>query len=266
MIIDAHIHLPVIPKTRSFELARRLLLADLRRDQIAYAILIPDNVAGSSIGDLETCLPLVEDEPQLFLLGTIDVERQGEEWLGYLETLIETHQIVGLKIFPGHDPVYPTDPRLSGAYALCQAHHVPMVIHTGWNSNDPQAARFNDPKYIIQVAQAYPELPIVIAHYFWPEMEYCYRTTIPYANIHYDTSGLADAEVIQTTGLATIQSVLLKTLQHGPNRVLFGTDYAMCDRPDHIQMVNMLPISEDVRECIFWRNAARLFSLKIRQS
>ncbi len=265
MIIDAHLHLPIFGEERTFEQSQRLLLADLRRDQVGYAILIPDNVPGSPIGDVQTCLRFVENEPRLFLLGTIDVENQGEDWLGYLETLIETRRIVGLKIFPGHDPVYPTDPRLRGAYALCETYHIPMVIHTGWNSNDAQVAKFNDPKYIVQVAAAYPKLPMVIAHYFWPEMEYCYQTTIQYPNIHYDTSGLADAEVIQATGLETIHSVLLKTLQHDPNRVIFGTDYAMCDRPDHIRMIKMLPVSEDVRERVFWRNAARLFNLTIAQ-
>jgi predicted TIM-barrel fold metal-dependent hydrolase len=103
----------------------------------------------------------------------------------------------------------------------------------------------------------------VIAHLFWPEVDYCYEMTHSYANIYYDTSGLADRELIAATGFDRIEAVLLKTLAQDPKRVVFGTDYAMCNRPDHIAMVNQLPISEEVRANIFWRNAVELFKLPV---
>lgn len=261
MIIDSHLHLPVIPEARSYERGKEKLLEDLKSDQVNYAILIPDNLPDSVIGDLPTCLELTQDTPQLFLLGTIDIQNQGGEWIAGLERLADQRRIVGLKIFPGHDPIYPTDPRLDPVYAVCQAHDLPMVMHTGWNSGHPEAAQYNDPKYIVQVAERYPSLKIVLAHYFWPEVEYCYQLTHGYANIAFDTSGLADAEVIQATGADKIEAVLLKTLAEKPRNVIFGSDYAMCSRPDHIEMVERLPITDEVREGIFWRNAVEIFKL-----
>ena len=263
MKIDSHVHLPVATPQRTLEQAKRLLLSDLDRHQIEYAIVIPDNIPGSSIGDVETCIRLLEGEDRLFMLGTIDVQRQGAEWIRSLETMIIERKIVGMKIFPGHDPIYPTDPRLSPVYSLCQTYGLPMVIHTGWNSKQPDMARFNDPKYIVQVAQAYPSLSIVIAHYYWPEVEYCYRLTSPYPSIHYDTSGLADDEVIKETGLEKITKVLTDTLAGNPQSVIFGTDYAMCDLQDHIDLIRSLPISVEDREGVFWRNAANVFRLPI---
>lgn len=82
-------------------------------------------------------------------------------------------------------------------------------------------------------------------------------------NISYDTSGLADDEVVEATGEETIRRVLLDTLKEGPDRVIFGTDYAMCERLQHIALVNSLPVSAEVREGIFWRNAVRTFRLPI---
>ena len=261
MIIDAHIHLPAISEERTYEQAKEIMLADFEKDEIDYAILIPDNILDSSIGDVNTCLKLVETEQKLFLMGTIDVQRQGQEWIAYLERLITQHKIVGMKIFPGHDPIYPTDPRLSPLYALCQAYNIPTVIHTGWNVGHPEAAEYNDPKYITQVAQKYPDLRIVIAHYFWPEVEYCYDLTHSYPNIYYDTSGLADEYVIERTGMETVQTVLANTINGDSGKVVFGTDYAMCNRRHHIELVNRLPISEKAREDVFWRNAVKLFNL-----
>jgi hypothetical protein len=263
MIIDAHLHLPVVSEERTYQQAKQALLSDLEKNHIDYAILIPDNIPNSPIGDVDTCLKLVEGEPNLFLMGAIDIECQGEAWIRKLETLIIRRQIVGMKIFPGHDPIYPTDPRLFPVYALCQRYGVPMVIHTGCNPGNPDVAKYNDPKYIVQIARQYPSLKIVIAHYFWPEVEYCYWLTHTYPNIYFDTSGLADQEVIDATGLEKIRGVLVKTLKDGPEKVVFGTDYAMCNHQDHIDLINALPVSTEVRERIFWRNAVELFNLDV---
>jgi uncharacterized protein len=261
MIIDAHIHLPVVSEQPAYDQQRAQLLKDLKKDEVNYAILIPDNVSNSMIGDVPTCLRLVKDTPELFLIGTIDIQTQGQEWVKQLETMMAQHQIVGMKIFPGHDPIYPTDSRLGPVYELCQVYDVPMVIHTGWNSGHPEVAKYNDPKYIIRVARQYPEMKIVIAHLFWPEVDYCYEMTHGYPNIYYDTSGLADETLIKATGKDRITSVLLKILEENPKKVIFGTDYAMCDRQEHIEMVKQLPVAAEVQEGIYWRNAVELFNL-----
>ena len=266
MIIDAHIHLPVVSGQRTYAQAKILLLEDLEKDQVSYAILIPDNLPESVIGDVPTCLRLVQDTPELFLMGTIDIQTQGQVWIDELENLIVQKQIVGMKIFPGHDPIYPTDRRLDPVYELCQDKDIPMVIHTGWNPGHPEVAKYNDPRHIIEIAQRYPSMKIVIAHFFWPEVDYCYDITHRYQNIYYDTSGLADKELIEATGFERIQAVLLKTLRENPKRIVFGTDYAMCNRPDHIRMVDALPVNEDVKEGIFWRNAAEIFNLPVCES
>jgi len=263
MIIDAHLHLPVISEHRTYAQAKALLVEDLKKDRVDYAILIPDNLANSRIGDLPTCLGLVKDTPELFLMGTVDIQTQGQAWVDELERLILQRQIVGMKIFPGHDPIYPTDRRLNPVYALCQAHGVPMVIHTGCNPGHPEVAAYNDPKHIVPVAQQYPAIKIVIAHLFWPQVDYCFEMTHACPQVYYDTSALADAEVIEATGRERIQAVLLKILREDPKKIIFGTDYAMCSRPDHIQMINQLPVAAEVREGIFWRNAAELFNLPV---
>ena len=103
----------------------------------------------------------------------------------------------------------------------------------------------------------------MITHYFWPEVEYCYRLTHDVPTICYDTSGLADDEVVAATGMDKIRTVLIDTLRDGPERVVFGTDYAMCDRLKHIELIRSLPISAQVREQVFWRNAIQLFQLNI---
>jgi hypothetical protein len=143
MMIDSHLHLPGLKKGESFEDSKKTLLEDLKRNRIDYAILIPDNVHGSDIGDLDVILELTKNDRRLFLMGTLDILRDKKPILNKLELLFEGKRIVGIKIFPGHDPIYPTDKRLIPVYELCIKYDLPTVIHTGWNSNNPKVAKYN---------------------------------------------------------------------------------------------------------------------------
>jgi predicted TIM-barrel fold metal-dependent hydrolase len=263
MIVDSHLHLPVRKKTGTFEDSKAALLTDLERNGVDYAILIPDNVPGSVIGDLDIVLELTRNVKRLFVMGTVNVFREEGATLQKLDSLFDAKRIVAIKIFPGHDPIYPTDRRLEPVYALCIKYDLPIVIHTGWNSNNPKVAKYNDPKHIAKVASKFPQLKIVISHYFWPEVEYCHSVTKPFSNIYFDTSGLADDEVIRETGLQNIKEVLTLTANERPDNVLFGTDYAMCSIKKHIDLINSLDIDEGQKEKIFCRNAIELFKLRL---
>jgi len=263
IIIDSHLHLPAVEKGLTFEKAKRKLLSEMKKNKISYAILIPDNLHGSNIGDLDICLKLAENEKKLFLLGTIDIRKEGKAWIDKLGFLLQKKKIKGIKIFPGHDPIYPTDKRLLPIYKLCIKYNCPIVIHTGWNLNHPEVARYNDPKHIIKIAKKFPKLKIIISHYFWPKVEYCYQITRGVKNIYFDTSALADKEVIEKTGFNIIKRVLEQSMKDNPESVLFGTDYPMGGFKKHINLINSLEIPKGDKEKIFWKNAVRLFKLKI---
>jgi len=262
MIIDSHLHLP--PKEgRSLEDSKRKLLQELRNQHVDYAILIPDNTPTSEIGSLDEVLKLVENERRLFVMGTIDVQRTGEAHIRKLDSLFRSRKIVAMKIFPGHDTVHPTDRRLMPVYELCVKYNSPMVIHTGATSRRPEGAKYNDPKLIIKIAKAFPDLRIVIAHYFFPRVEYCYEITKPYSSIFFDTSGLADEEVVQETGLDRITRVLTSTVKERQDNVVFGTDYAMCSIAKHVNLIESLPIERELKNKVFYENAIKLFNLKV---
>jgi predicted TIM-barrel fold metal-dependent hydrolase len=263
MIIDSHLHLPPRKKTETYEDSKATLLRDLRTSGVDYAILIPDNVPESHIGDLDTMLELTRNDKQLFVMGTIDILREERAAIQKLDSLFDAKRIVAIKIFPGHDPIYPTDSRLEPVYALCIKHDLPIVIHTGWNSNNPEVAKYNDPKHIAKIAGKFPQLKVVISHYFWPEVKYCHDITKPLENIYFDTSALADEEVTEETGIQNIIEVLTLTANERPDNVIFGTDYAMCSIKKHISLINSLDIEARLKEKIFCRNAVELFKLRL---
>jgi predicted TIM-barrel fold metal-dependent hydrolase len=264
MIVDCHLHLPSLKDVKTLEKSKAKLLKELAENRVDYAILIPDNTAQSEIGSLDEVLKLVKDDKRLFVMGTIDIqERNYTSQTRKLAQLFQARRIVAVKIFPGHDAVYPTDKRLLPVYELCVKHDSPIVIHTGAVSKRPEPTKYNDPKHIIKIAERFPSLKIVIAHYFWPKVEYCHELTKPYGNIYFDTSGLADEEVIAETGLDKIKKILALTANERPSNVVFGTDYAMCSIRAHIELVESLEISRQKKDRIFSENAIKLFHLKL---
>jgi uncharacterized protein len=263
MIVDCHQHLPRLQAGKTFEHSKQLLLQELAQNYVDYAILIPDNKPGSTIGTLNEVSAVAKDCKQLFVMGTVDIQRSMQPQLERLDTLFRDHKIFGVKIFPGHDPIYPTDKRLSPVYNLCIKYDTPIVIHTGGTSKNPQASKYNDPKYIVKIAEIHPDLKIVIAHYFVPTVEYCHEITKSYEKIHFDTSALADDLIIEITGIERIKKVLTSTIVEHPDNVVFGTDYAMCDIRKHINLIDSLDIEEQLKSKIFSQIAIRLYNLPL---
>lgn len=263
MIIDCHQHLPRLQDGKNFEHSREMLLKELTKNNVDYSILIPDNKPVSTIGNLNQVLEVTKDCHQLFVMGTVDIQRKMHPQLDELDALLREDKIFGVKIFPGHDPIYPTDKRLSPVYDLCIKYDTPIVIHTGGTSKNPKAAKYNDPKHIVKVADAFPDLKIVIAHYFFPNVEYCHELTKQHEKIYFDTSALADDMVVEMTGIEAIREVLTSTIIEHPNNVVFGTDYAICDIGKHIALIDSLNIENELKSKIFCQNAIRLFNLPL---
>lgn len=264
MIIDSHIHISIITHSGSFELAKQKLLGEMKKNKVARAIVIPDNVPNPQCADLKTVTELIKNEPELSMIATLKVNQIDSGNLKKIEKLFLKKQAFGFKIFPGHDPVYPTDRRWLPVLRLCRKYDLPFIIHTGVNSGNRLVAKYNNPKHIVKVARDFRNLKIIIAHYFWPKLDYCFKITAGFGNIHFDTSALADPEIVKASGgIKKIREILTKTVKRQPDSVLFGTDWPIGDLKKHIDLINSLSIAQGEKQNIFSKNAISLFKLKI---
>ncbi len=265
MIIDTHVHVSNPGKKRKslFEVKDELL-DSMKKQAIRYSVVIPDNVPNPKCADIDTVLKVLKNEKQLFALGTINIFKDREAHIVRLDNLLKTKKIHGIKLFPGHDPFYPTDKRCEPVYELCTKYNLPVVIHTGINTNNAECAKYNDPKHIMKVAHKHPELALVIAHFFWPKMDYCYELTKDFENIYYDTSGMADPEVLEASGgFDKVRIVLEETVLRKPNNVVFGTDWPMCSIREHRGLINLLRVPQELKDKVFSLNAIKLYKLGI---
>jgi len=261
MIIDSHLHLSIMEKDETFELAFEKLLKNLRDNNVEKAIIIPDDLPNIGCANWEV-LQKFDKVPGISFMFSPYIFKYTQTYADAVDKIFAKKDAVGIKIFPGHDRFYPTDKRCETFYQICLKYDVPIVIHTGINTNDSDCAKYNNPKHIIKITEKYPNLKIVISHYFWPKMEYCYQTTKNYGNIYFDTSAMADDEVVVASGgINKVANILEMTIRDKPNGVIFGTDYPMCDIAKHIGLINRLKISDSAKADVFYQNAQRLFRI-----
>lgn len=234
----------------------------MKINKVAQVIIIPDNTPNPQCANLDAVIELIKNEPKLAMIATLKAEQINSNNLKKIEKLFLKKQALGFKIFPGHDPVYPIDKRWLPIFKLCQKYNLPLIIHTGINSGNWSVAKYNDPKHIIKIAKKFKNLKIIIAHYFWPKLDYCFKITAGFDNIYFDTSALADPEIVKESGgIKKIREILTKTVRRRSNSVLFGTDWPIGNLKKHIDLINSLPITSWEKQNIFFRNAKFLFRL-----
>lgn len=270
MIIDSHVHISLYEdNAKSLEESRDLLLKEMAKNGIGYAIVIPDNIEHlSDIADLEKAIELTKGHKEFFLLGSPQIIQRGNSELQKYRELLEKGIIKGIKFFPGHDPYIPTDERCQPYYELLQELDCPIVFHTGDISSDPNITdpiQYNDPKYIVKIANKYPKLKVIITHYFWPRIEYCYEITKNSQNIYFELAGTADPEVLEKSGgIEKMINILEKTIQNRPDKVIFGTDWPMCNIKRQIELVESLKVDKEIKEKIFSKNAVDAYKLPLK--
>lgn len=167
MIIDSHLHISYVgEKKKNLFDVKSELLESMKKFGITHSIVIPDNVPNPQCADTETMFKIIDGDKQFFSMGTINIFQDVKKQIVNLESLITAKKICAIKLFPGHDPFYPTDEKCQPVYKLCVKYNIPVVFHTGVNTGDNDCAKYNDPKLIVEVAEKYPSLKIVIAHFF----------------------------------------------------------------------------------------------------
>ncbi len=54
-----------------------------------------------------------------------------DEVIEETRTFLQEGTICGIKLYPGYEPFYPSDPKLEPVYALARTHGVPIMFHSG---------------------------------------------------------------------------------------------------------------------------------------
>lgn len=159
--------------------------------------------------------------------------------------------LFGVKLHPEYQFFRPDEERLFPIYRKAAEMGLFVVFHAGW---DPigKGEILAPPKSFARVAEKFPELTVVAAHMGgmrqFDEVEDCLAGK--FGNVYFDTAAVAD--YISSEQLFRIISA------HGAEKILFASDVPWDNPLKEVKMIAQLPLSDDEKASIFYKNAEKL--------
>lgn len=201
----------------------------------------------------DTIHEIVLGHDELIGIGAVDPVLQGEAAaLAEVERAVKRLGLAGIDLEPGFgEPArFADDPAYFPVYDLCNQLGVPVFLMTGPTTPDP---RYNDPAPVAAVARAFPALPIVCYHGFWPNVQQAIGLVFRYPNVH-----LVPDMYLFVAGSGAYVEAANGFLG---DQLLFGSSYPFRPIGQSIEDALALGLKEDVVERVLHGNAARLLHI-----
>ena len=250
MRIDSHLHLPW--EEKGLEAKKERLFAEMDRHNADKGIVIADSELESVIGSVRDCAEMFRGDRRIKVVAGISPLIDYEGQLAYCRELLACGDIVGLKIYTGHEHFYCDDSRLLPVYDLAAEYNVPVLFHTGWDN-----CQYSAPRVMKQLADSRPQNSFVYCHCFYPDTVSCFEVLGACDNVYFDTSSLADDE----KAVPKIKKSLEKAIAAMPGRFIYGSDYGSCSMEAHIRFAESLDITSYQRELFMHGNSERLYGI-----
>lgn len=262
MIIDTHTH--AWPDA----VARRALagsVPDLERRGDGTLAGLHTSMAAAGI-DRSVCLAVANDgnavdkannfsgslDPRHFVgFGSIHPDLSAED---NLESL-RRHKLRGAKIHPFFQKYPLNDPRLAPLFDAMQGEFA-VIVHVG-SISTASSAGVCSPTMLADLARNFPGLDIVACHFGGYRQLHAAAEVVVGLPVYLDTSW--------PPGLGSLDPREVRKIieAHGPDRILFASDWPMADQAAEIEAVRNLGLSADITDHILGLNAARLLGISV---
>lgn len=227
-------------------------LQEVRDAGLSKAVVVGRRTPAQHLPN-ETIHQIVHGHSELLGIAGVDPVSQGERAaLEDIEHAIGTLGLAGIDLEPGFgEPArHPDDPVYWPIYELARHLGVPVFLMSGPTTPDP---RFNDPAGLARVAQAFPDLPLVVYHGYWPNVQQAIGLAFRHANVHL----VPDMYLFQPGSEAYVQAANSFLSE----QLLFGSSYTFRPIRQSIDDFLQLGFRDDRLESLLYGNAARLFGL-----
>ena len=153
----------------------------------------------------------------------------------------------GVKIHPDFQRFEADSPKAFRLYGLAEEYGLPVLVHTGDFRYD-----FSNPERMVRVLKAFPGLRVIGAHFGgWSVWDRAEALLPGFSNLWVDTSS--------SFHWMTPERAARVIRAFGTDRVMFGTDYPMWPQKPEIDFLLSLPLTEEEKEKILWKNCAALY-------
>lgn len=176
-------------------------------------------------------------------------------------------KIHGVELYPGYENFYPLDEKLFLFYEQCQKLGKPIIFHTGVLMEGlPGLLKQVHPLNIDDVANKFPSLKIIMAHFGNPWIVDAAAVVHRNKNVYVDLSGYFG--VFKPIPKKDIKFLVLdltyfKNFVGNFKRCIFGTDWPLYSQKEYLGAIRQLPLTNEEKNLVFWKNAKEIFGLKI---
>jgi predicted TIM-barrel fold metal-dependent hydrolase len=198
------------------------------------------------------------------LVGFAACDPTQPEYLDELHFAFDSLKLRGLKMGPMYAGFDPRDDRCAPVYRYCQERGIPILFHSGTTFNHAAPLGFTRPWLFDDVAIAYPELRMVLAHVGHPFCEECLVVIRKHPHVYADISALYYRPWQFYNMLVAAQEYRVI------HKLLFGTDYPFAAtresidglrNANHVAAPPMPIISTEAIEEILMRDAFGLLGI-----
>lgn len=157
--------------------------------------------------------------------------------------------LYGVKLHPDYQLFEVNDRTVYPVYEKAAALGLPVLFHAGFDPVSPEHTRCT-PEALAQVVRDIPQLTVIGAHLGGNNM---------YKDVLMSLAGEALYLDISMAPLYAAYGEFTEILRrHDPGRILFASDCPWSDPQEEINWVDRLPFPAEMKESIFWKNAADL--------
>ncbi len=211
---------------------------------------------------------IANSDSRLFLCPCIDIVQEIEPQLQRIEERLDSHKVVGLKIYLTYQAGRADDEKLMPVYEFAKKHRLTVTYHTGSCSlvlptdNDLEGS---DAIYVQRMAKKFPDVNFVVAHMDDPRYDQCIRIVHEQDNMFTDFSGAYEPGTPEGASMQWAIDTFARAIHQFPDTyksILYGTDFcppinleAIEDYETTIEAI----FPDEQHEDIYYNNALRAF-------
>ncbi|HHY80888.1 MAG TPA: amidohydrolase [Thermoanaerobacter sp.] len=239
MINDFHVHLGKTSQGKKFTVED--LIENMNRYEIQKAGL--SVLSGVSMKEQnDVVFQAMEKYPQR-IIGYACINPRDPGAIKEVDRCLGDLKMKGVKFHSWKHGYYPDNCReLDEVVDAIEKYNVPILTHTG-------TASLSLPQQWALIAERHPRVNFVFAHIGYYDFGYgCIECAKKYSNIYVETSGQHEVPVLEKA---------FSDLK--PERIIFGTDWPYKYVASEIKKFEILHLSKEEKEKIFYSNAEQLW-------
>lgn len=266
MIIDCHTHVNNYhdENVGSLDECIQNLLREMRRNRVDISFVLSSYKVTAGRPSATAVVAATRPYSNLYVVAGITYAGFEAEQLEALRPGVADGKIRGLKLYPGYEPFFPSDPKLEPVYDFAKEHQLPVMIHTGDTYSPKGKLKYSHPLNVDELAVDHPDVNFVICHLGNPWLRDCMEVVYKNENVYTDLSGLVLGNFddrFESYMRKQVQDMLAYGMQS--ENVLYGSDWPIATMESYLAFMEELKIPPRDRQMMLYQNAARLFRIPL---